>query len=85
MMRLAILAYLVATAQATTCDLFDADPATKCVAAHSTVRALYKSYSGPLYQVRCTDIQRAIQLLHLFARPTMGVTLWADWGDGGHS
>ena len=52
MMRLASLASLVATAQATTCDLFDADPATKCVAAHSTVRALYKSYSGPLYQVR---------------------------------
>ncbi|MGH9510733.1 MAG: arabinofuranosidase catalytic domain-containing protein [Terriglobales bacterium] len=32
------------------CDIYDAagDP---CVAAHSTVRALYASYGGPLYQV----------------------------------
>ena len=52
MMRLAALASLATSAQATTCDLFDADPATKCVAAHSTVRALYKSYAGALYQVR---------------------------------
>ena len=52
MMRLASTLALTATATATTCDLFDADPATKCVAAHSTVRALYKAYAGPLYQVR---------------------------------
>eukprot|EP01043_Picozoa_sp_COSAG02_P032711 COSAG02_NODE_2198_length_9544_cov_30.739121_4_plen_254_part_00 len=45
------LALMASTASATTCDLFQA-AATPCVAAHSTVRALYKSYSGPLYQVR---------------------------------
>jgi hypothetical protein len=33
------------------CDLF-AGGNTPCVAAHSTVRALYGSYGGPLYQVR---------------------------------
>jgi hypothetical protein len=33
------------------CDLYAAAN-TPCVAAHSTVRALYASYSGPLYQVR---------------------------------
>jgi non-reducing end alpha-L-arabinofuranosidase len=33
------------------CDLYAAGR-TPCVAAHSTVRALYGSYGGPLYQVR---------------------------------
>ncbi|MCQ9177989.1 alpha-L-arabinofuranosidase [Streptomyces sp. IBSBF 2953] len=33
------------------CDLYAAG-ATPCVAAHSTTRALYSSYNGPLYQVR---------------------------------
>ncbi|MGQ4362224.1 arabinofuranosidase catalytic domain-containing protein [Streptomyces sp. SAS_272] len=33
------------------CDLYAAGR-TPCVAAHSTVRALYASYNGPLYQVR---------------------------------
>ncbi|MCX5425781.1 arabinofuranosidase catalytic domain-containing protein [Streptomyces sp. NBC_00078] len=33
------------------CDIYAAG-ATPCVAAHSTVRALYGSYNGPLYQVR---------------------------------
>lgn len=33
------------------CDLY-ASGGTPCVAAHSTVRALYGSYSGNLYQVR---------------------------------
>jgi hypothetical protein len=32
------------------CDIY-ADGGTPCVAAHSTVRALYNSYNGPLYQV----------------------------------
>ncbi len=32
------------------CDIYDAAGAP-CVAAHSTTRALYASYSGPLYQV----------------------------------
>jgi len=33
------------------CDIYEAG-GTPCVAAHSTVRALYSSYSGNLYQVR---------------------------------
>jgi len=33
------------------CDIYAA-AGTPCVAAHSTVRALYASYIGPLYQVR---------------------------------
>jgi non-reducing end alpha-L-arabinofuranosidase len=33
------------------CDIYAAD-GTACVAAHSTTRALYASYNGPLYQVR---------------------------------
>jgi non-reducing end alpha-L-arabinofuranosidase len=33
------------------CDIY-ASGGTPCVAAHSTTRALYGSYSGPLYQVR---------------------------------
>jgi hypothetical protein len=36
------------------CDIF-ASGGTPCVAAHSTVRALYGSYSGKLYQVRRSD------------------------------
>ncbi|UFR01329.1 ricin-type beta-trefoil lectin domain protein [Streptomyces sp. Go40/10] len=42
------------TARAATsgpCDLYAAG-GTPCVAAHSTTRALYASYTGPLYQVR---------------------------------
>ena len=44
----------VAPAQAATtgpCDIY-ASGGTPCVAAHSTTRALFGSYSGPLYQVR---------------------------------
>jgi len=44
----------VAPAQAATtgpCDIY-ASGGTPCVAAHSTTRALYGSYTGPLYQVR---------------------------------
>lgn len=33
------------------CDIYK-DGGTPCVAAHSTVRALFSSYNGPLYQVR---------------------------------
>jgi len=33
------------------CDIYAAG-GTPCVAAHSTVRALYANYNGPLYQVR---------------------------------
>jgi hypothetical protein len=38
------------------CDIFDAAPEhTPCVAAHSTVRALYGNYTGPLYTVLRND------------------------------
>jgi hypothetical protein len=36
------------------CDIY-ADDGGPCVAAHSTVRALFSAYSGPLYQVRKDD------------------------------
>ena len=36
------------------CDIY-AEDGGPCVAAHSTVRALYASYDGPLYQLRKTD------------------------------
>jgi hypothetical protein len=40
-----------ASAASLPCDIY-ASAGTPCVAAHSTTRALYASYSGPLYQVR---------------------------------
>jgi hypothetical protein len=36
------------------CDIYE-EGGTPCVAAHSTVRALYSAYNGPLYQVRRTS------------------------------
>jgi len=36
------------------CDIYAADGGP-CIAAHSTVRALYAGYAGPLYQVKKTD------------------------------
>lgn len=36
------------------CDIY-ANDGGPCVAAHSTVRALYASYAGPLYQVKKAD------------------------------
>ena len=36
------------------CDIY-ADDGGPCVAAHSTVRALYATYDGPLYQVKKAD------------------------------
>ncbi|CAG7641697.1 arabinofuranosidase catalytic domain-containing protein [Actinacidiphila bryophytorum] len=49
-----VLTGTAATSQAATqqaCDIY-ASGGTPCVAAHSTVRALYGSYTGSLYQVR---------------------------------
>jgi hypothetical protein len=40
------------------CDIY-ARAGTPCVAAHSTTRALYASYNGPLYQVRRLSDERA--------------------------
>lgn len=36
------------------CDIYE-EGGTPCVAAHSTVRALYSDYDGLLYQVRRTS------------------------------
>src|SRR6185437_7153178 len=49
----AVVASSAAPARAATgpCDIYG-NAGTPCVAAHSTTRALYGSYSGPLYQVR---------------------------------
>ena len=52
-----LLAGISAPSQAATsqaCDIYAAG-GTPCVAAHSTTRALYGSYNGPLYQVRRTS------------------------------
>lgn len=49
-----VLVGTATTSQAATqqpCDIY-ASGGTPCVAAHSTTRALYAAYNGPLYQVR---------------------------------
>jgi hypothetical protein len=46
----ALLASAAASAAAAPCDIYGA-AGTPCVAAHSTVRALFSSFSGALYQV----------------------------------
>ena len=48
------LIYTAAVLGAGPCDIYQTG-GTPCMAAHSTVRALYGAYSGPLYTVkRCT-------------------------------
>ena len=55
MLLLHASAALGAAAAATgPCDIYRAG-GTPCVAAHSTVRALFGSYAGPLYQLRRAD------------------------------
>lgn len=46
-----MFAILVTAASAAPCDIYGAT-GTPCVAAHSTVRALYAAYAGPLYLVQ---------------------------------
>jgi hypothetical protein len=43
------------------CDIY-ADGGTPCVAAHSTVRALYAEYDGPLYQVQRKSDNKLIDI-----------------------
>jgi hypothetical protein len=43
------------------CDIYGA-AATPCVAAHSTTRALYASYNGPLYQVKRPSDGRTLDI-----------------------
>src|SRR6476661_4513442 len=47
----AILIGTSGTASAAPCDIY-ASGGTPCVAAHSTTRALFDAYNGPLYQVK---------------------------------
>src|SRR6201999_1992892 len=47
----AILVGTSGTASAAPCDIYAAG-GTPCVAAHSTTRALFDAYNGPLYQVQ---------------------------------
>ena len=46
-----IRSILSTTALDAPCDIF-ASGSTPCVAAHSTVRALFSTFNGPLYQVK---------------------------------
>jgi hypothetical protein len=43
------------------CDIYGA-AGTPCVAAHSTRRALYASYNGPLYQVKRTSDSKTLDV-----------------------
>jgi hypothetical protein len=56
MQRAALLLATLGAGAATTCDLFEKG-GTPCVAAHSTVRALFGAYKGALYQVKRADGQ----------------------------
>jgi len=47
----AVMVGMPGTARAAPCDTYGS-AGTPCVAAHSTTRALFASYNGPLYQVR---------------------------------
>ena len=61
------------------CDIYAAG-GTPCAAAHSTTRALYASYKGPLYQVmRLSDHRtRNIGVVPPHARPTPDAGGYAD-------
>jgi hypothetical protein len=63
------------------CDLYAAG-GTPCVAAHSTTRALYAAYNGPLYQVvRLSDHRtRNIGVVRARAWPTPDAGGYADAG-----
>ena len=49
-MRRFALVFVVANAASAPCDI-TGKAGNPCVAAHSTVRALYATYDGPLYEV----------------------------------
>ena len=65
-----------ASAASLPCDIY-ASGGTPCVAAHSTTRALYASYNGPLYQVRRRGRGRVRHLCALPA-PAQCITTRAD-------
>mmetsp|Transcript_118894 Transcript_118894/g.236910 ORF Transcript_118894/g.236910 Transcript_118894/m.236910 type:complete len:431 (+) Transcript_118894:52-1344(+) len=62
---------ILASAGKGPCDIFDADE-TPCVAAHSTVRALYGDYNGRLYQVMRSSDQGTFDI------PTLTTGGFAD-------
>ncbi len=56
-----VTAQVVAHRQQGPCDI-DAAAHTPCVAAHSTTRALYASYNGPLYQLKRSSDSRTLDI-----------------------
>jgi non-reducing end alpha-L-arabinofuranosidase len=61
------------------CDIYAA-AGTPCVAAHSTTRALYASYDGPLYEVKRQSDGRALDVgvVRPLGPPVAGHTGYAD-------
>ncbi|KAI9919906.1 hypothetical protein PsorP6_015973 [Peronosclerospora sorghi] len=59
-----LIAVLLGAAKAGPCDIYKAG-GTPCVAAHSTVRALYKDYARGLYQVTRTSDHKKMDILPL--------------------
>lgn len=55
------VAIVASIARAAPCDIY-AEGGTPCVAAHSTTRALYSSYNGPLYQVSRGSDDKALNI-----------------------
>jgi len=54
------------SAAAGPCDLYSSG-GTPCIAAHSTTRALYGAYAGPLYQVKCGSDNTTTNIVPLAA------------------
>jgi non-reducing end alpha-L-arabinofuranosidase len=67
------------------CDIYGA-AGTPCVAAHSTTRALYASYNGPLYQVMRLSDNRVedIGVVQPVALPFADAGGYADAGRARH-
>ncbi|KAI9920259.1 hypothetical protein PsorP6_015987 [Peronosclerospora sorghi] len=59
-----LIAVLLAAAKAGPCDIYKAG-GTPCVAAHSTVRALFEDYARGLYQVTRASDQKKMDILPL--------------------
>ena len=55
------MAQTVGAAPPGPCDIYGA-AGTPCVAAHSTTRALYASYNGPLYQVKRSSDGKTVDI-----------------------
>ena len=55
------------------CDIY-AEGGTPCACAHSTVRALYGSYTGPLYQIRRVSDNKTMNIYPLAAGDAANTT-----------